>query len=296
MADLDIPKVMPVEMCGAVSHCMASPQSYENDPSISRYRKPSQKEAAAFALQRLEAARAIDIARHEKNSEAIEANRKVREVVTAVMKAAGIPDEWSRTDPRSRSRFPKKIRERAGYFGDLERNAPIRDGFENATLIYEGLKAKYDAYAAEAEKAQERAEAERAAAEERRKEERRANVALATIVLRYGLPAESEWDDVLDALRKRDQRIDLAVAMSQTRSDYSDGPHRVHSAIGRFKVETDEDKAIANDVLSCLNDWDGDGRIFRDTRWSYDAIFASIADQQLAADAQMALERTERDR
>jgi hypothetical protein len=121
-------------------------------------------------------------------------------------------------------------------------------------------------------------------------DKRKADMELAAILLRYQLPLESSWSDVLEHLRGKDQRIDLAVAMRQTRGDWSDGCYRVTDAIRRFTIRTDEDKEIAADVLGCTAEF-GDGRVFRDTAWSYDALFASVADRQLAADAQTALER-----
>ena len=63
-------------------------------------------------------------------------------------------------------------------------------------------------------------EREQAAALEKRK----ADIELAAILLRYSPPIESTWSDVLESLRGRHQRPDLAVAMAQTRSDWSEGP------------------------------------------------------------------------
>lgn len=50
-----------------------------------------------------------------------------------------------------------------------------------------------------------------------------------------------------------------------------------------------EDKDIANNVLGCMDDFE-DGRVFRDTRWSYDALFASVEDRQMVADVQRAMQ------
>ena len=109
-----------------------------------------------------------------------------------------------------------------------------------------------------------------------------------SMLLRHELPIESSWDDVLEHLRKKDQRLDLAVAMEQTRGDWSDGPYRVRNALDRFQIHIDEDKAIATDVASCLYDFE-DGRVFRDTTWSYSALYESVADKQLVSDCQTAM-------
>lgn len=286
-------KIMPVEICGAVGKCMSSPQSYEREATPRFGNKPGPAKIAAFALQKLEEARAIDVARHEKNLPAIENNKAIRAVVEQLMNSIGMPAKHSRKDTRSRARFPKTITEDAGYIGDLARHVPVSDSFDSATTTYNSLKQRYDAYAADAGKQAEKEAAQAAAAEEARKAERRANLALASIILRYGLDQDAEWDTVLSELRKRDQRLDLAIAMEETRGDWSEGFYRVSDALSRFKIETDEDKAIANNIVSCLNiDGDyGDGRVFRDTTWNYNVLYAGITDQQLVTDARLARER-----
>jgi len=278
-------KITPVELCGAVGKCMASPQSYASQMS---YGSTDPVRVAALALQRLEAARAEDIKTHERNLPAIEANKAVREHVEAVMSAIGMPKRWTERDTKSRSRYPKTISHDAGYLTDLQREVRINDSFEYATLTYERLLRDYQAYAERAavEAEQKRTAADRVRAAEL--EKRKADMALAAVLLRYGLPIESTWRDVLEALENKHPRLPLAIAMQRTRMDWSEGPYRVRDALSGFQIETTEDKDIANDVLSGLEDF-CDGRVFRDCTWSYDALFASIPDQQLVADVRQAL-------
>ena len=288
MSDL---KIHPVELCNAIGKCMASPQSYASSMPSFGYGHASSKDparVAAYALQQLEAARQKDVEAHERNLPAIEANKVVRAHIESLMKAIGMPAKWSERDLKSRSRYPKTISHDAGYITDLRREVKTDDGFEFATASYERMKKEYGAYAerAAAESAQKAVAAERARNAEL--ERRKADMELAAILLRYSLPIESTWRDVLHALGGKHQRLALAIAMQQTRMDWSEGPWRVRDALGAFQVETTEDKDIANDVLSCLEDFN-DGRVFRDTTWSYDALFASIPDQQLMADARLAL-------
>ena len=277
-----------VELCGAIGKCMASPQSYAS--AMSSYQQTNPRAVAAHALRKLEEARALDIATHEKNLPAIEANKVIAARVECLMAEIGMPTSYSERDRTSRARYPKSITHSAGYIGDLRRHCVTNDNFDTATSTYERLKREYDAYAV-------RAEAEAAEADRKRQREadavierRKADMELAALLLRYELPIESSWEDVLDALRKKNQRLDLAVAMRQTRGDWSEGPYRVRDALDRFTVETTEDKDIANDVLDCLRDFE-DGRVFRDTTWNYDRLFASVEDEVLRADCLKALER-----
>lgn len=294
MSDHEL-KIMPVTPCGFVGKCQSHPSGYESACTSSyTYVKPSQERIATHALQQLEAARAKDVATHEENLAAIENNKAVRARVEQLMTDIGMPPKWSERDRNSRSRYSKTVTHEAGWKTDLLREVQINDGFAAATLSYQTLKARYDEYAESAKGAAAREQAQREAAEKERVEKRKADMALATILLRYNLPPESEWSDVLDALRARDQRLDLAVAMAHTRGDWSEGAYRVRDALHRFTINTDEDKDIAADVTPLLADFD-DGRCFRYCAWNYSRLFASVADQQLAADVQLAMQHAAND-
>lgn len=282
-------KIMPVEQCGFVSKCQASPSGYAS--YMSSYRTPSAESVAQYALQQLEQARQKDVETHEKNVPAIENNKVIVARVEAFMAEIGMPRSHTERDTKSRSRYPKNVTVASGWIGDVTRHIKTSDGVEYQTTVYERLKRDYENYA---ERAKQEADARRA--EEQRKidaekEVRRANVELARIVVRYHLPEDSDWSDVLEALRAKHQRIDLALAMMDVRGDWSEGPDQVEYAIDRFTIETDEDKDIANCVLSGLRDFE-DGRVFRDCSWNYDRLIASVGDEQLKTDAMTAYNRS----
>lgn len=284
-------KIQPIELCGAVGKCQASPNGYASSLE-SRFssRPASADRVAQHALQQLEAARAADVALHEKNIPLLQHNIAIAQRVHALMLEIGMPESFTERDVHSRARYPKTVKREAGWLTDLRRECRTDDSFAQATRTYEDLKRRYTEYAeraareaAEAAQAQERAQQVKLA-------KRKADMELASILLRYGLPVESDWGDVLDHLCGLHQRLDLAVAMQQTRMDWNDGPDLVREALYRFKIESDEDKDIAACVSGGLVDFD-DGRVFRDMSWGYDALFASVAAEnpQLVADVQAAL-------
>ncbi len=282
-------KIRPVASTWAIGKCMGSPASYRDQAN--RFGTASNKRTAAFALEQLAAARAKDEAQAAENLAARQHNGAIKMRVEALMAEIGMPAKVSEIDKKSRAQFPKRITRDAGWVEDLRRECRTHDGFDQATISYNRLKQAYDLYAAEAERESEVIAAAKAEADERRRQEKLANVDLAEIVLRYGLNREAEWSDVLEELRKKDQRLDLAVAMSLTRTDSSDGAYRVSDAFRRFTIQNDEDKAIANCIASILADF-GDGREFRDCSWSYTKLFTEAADQQLSTDIQKAMERS----
>lgn len=278
-------KIMPVVKCGHVGTCQSSPSGYASDlKNRYMYSDPTADVVADHALRKLEAAREIDIDTHEKNLPAIENNKLIVAHVTKLMDSVGMPRSYRVRDFKSRARYPKYEYQPAGYLGDLQREVLVDDGFEQSTRTYERLLATYRKFKESAAEQAARAQRDRETAAERERQARLANVELAEIILRYDLNRESDWSEVLEALCDKHQRADLAVAMMRVRNDWSDGPDAVSNAIDRFKIETDEDKEIANDIMRHLGDgWDHDGRCFRDTTWNYDRLIGSLPDQ-LASD------------
>lgn len=141
-------------------------------------------------------------------------------------------------------------------------------------------------------KRREKEKADREAAEKAAVEKRKADLELARLILRYAAPDDSDWDDLFGIIRGRDQYLDLACAGLETRGDWSDGFYRVESALKRFRIRDERDKEIAADITGCLGS--EDGRVFRDTAWSYDALFEIVADKQLVEDAKLCLARADR--
>lgn len=284
-------KIMPIEKCGFVGKLYSHPSDFKS--RMNTYREPTMLMVATRALSELETARKADIELHEKNLPALENNRHVTEYLATVNAAIGMPDGWSETDRNSRARFPKKIRHEAGWKQDIKQHVCTDDRFDYYTGIYNQLLVKYTEYKGQAERDDELKKNAAAREEAEKLEKRKADLAFVTICQRYDLPLESEWSDVLEDLRKRDQRLDLAIAMQDVRSDWNEGCGAVESALCRFTIRNDEDKDIANDVLGCTHDFE-DGRVFRDTTWSYDRLFASVQDRQLVTDAEMALAQVRR--
>jgi hypothetical protein len=281
-------KPMELTQCDFVSKCMASPESYRS--SFSGYGEPSMTLIADRADRELTEAWKKACATHEENAAAIESNRRMRQVLTAIMTAASVPlkfNEYGLQTPRSRYR--KHFTLDAGWPKDVNKAFPIDDGFTRAQQTYQTLKATYAKYREQAEQEQ----ARKAQALEAERAKRKADLALAQLIIRYELGEDADWSDALETIRKRDQYLDLAIAGEQTRGDWSEGFWRVQRAFDRFRINDERDKEIAADICGCLSSGDDghrDGRVFRDTRWNYDKLFDLVADQQLLTDARLCLE------
>lgn len=277
-------KIMPLEACNNVSRLSDSPSAYATG---SWHFVPSNARKADLALEKLEEAHSKDLAIHITNLPAIENNSVIRAEIEEYMDAIGMPRSWSEIDYKSRSKHRKYMSVTAGYLNDLRVNVPITDGF--SPVRYESLKKSFLEYKQKSLNEEKAVKEAAQQDEERKKAERRANLEMATIILRYKLEEDIDWDGILDALRAKDQRLDLALAMMDCRSDWSDGPDIVDHALGRFTARTAEDHTIEDSLLPlCHDEWDHDGRVFRDCEWNYERILSSIEDKQLVADAMAA--------
>jgi hypothetical protein len=165
------------------------------------------------------------------NLPALECDKAIAVRIEALMNEIGMPRSHTERDTKSRARYPKYIAVTSGWVADVMRLIKTVDGFECATTVYERLKRDYEDYAVRAKQ-----EAEKAA--------RRANVKVAGRVLRYEHPEDVDWLYLLEALRDKDQRVDLALAVMDVRNDWNEGPDAVENGIDRFTIDTDKDKEI----------------------------------------------------
>lgn len=207
---------------------------------------------------------------HKTNLAAIENNKLVKEKVAFVMGQIGMPSTYSKSYYKSnRSRNMTTETVRAGWYDDVARIA-VSDGYEAkisaAKQAFEALKKK-----AEDEK---RLIREQAQAKEKEEKTKKEVLAKARLQVKYNLTEDSDWDEVLEALDKKDKYFMLARAMNDVRNDWNDGFGRVEWAISRFDVETEEDKEIEAEINQILEYEEEDGRIFRDCAYNYSELYA----------------------
>ena len=253
----------------------------------------SRETAAEIYEKKLSDAWEKSQAAHARNVPALEINKRIREYVKGVMKIVGIPEGWTDYEfktSRSKNRTP--VNKTAGFMADLVRFAPVSDDFADAERFYKQATNNLATYRAETNRMKREAEQKSAAEAQARK----SSFELAEIVLRRKMSRDSDWDSVLNHLLDTNKYLRLAYAMEQTRGDWSEGFYRVESAHGAFVVETDLDREIDEDIAACLDSEETDGRIFRDTKWSYGALYALVTDEQLMADFELARTHVDRDR
>lgn len=291
-ADETIPKIMKIEQCKGLDFHQSSLDSRDGWGNARTNETVAQWDAGLARFNGL-ADQALDgiERRHEENKQAIQNNTLIKEKVSLIMRELGIPGSFQERDYNSRAIRPKYNTRPAGYIGDLDRNVPISDGYEQAKKQVEEAKKR----AAEFHKKQvaSLAQKEKEAAEEKKKiaDEQK----LVHLRVKYGCEFNSTANDVRRAILEKDKYLWLAHWMERNRLDWSDGCDYAMTGLNGFKVETLEDREIYQAVESRCIDWDGDGRVFRDMEHNYNEIYARVTDTDLMKDYQAISEMCEQD-
>ena len=107
----------------------------------------------------------------------------------------------------------------------------------------------------------------------------------ATLCVKYDLDAEAEDCDIREAILSKDKYLHLAYWLERNRGDWNDGYSFAETGLSGFHAETAEDNDIVADISSYIEDWDGDGRVFRDCEYNYGVLYG-MADEALMKDLQ----------
>lgn len=276
IADENTGKVQKITPCNEMCRLYPSISSYETAGLGGYCSSRSVEETCAEAMKEADKKLAESKAIHEANIPLIELNKKLRERITTIMKNAGIPDSYQTSSYKSsRSRSPTTEMHHAGWISDLNRYAILDDGWNTEQTRYNDFKRNVEDYRrikiAEREKKKQEEETELKKQEGLKK--------LGAFLAKYNLPASDDWSNVLEAILSKNKYLRLAYFLSLNRGDWSDGCDYAERGIAKFKIESEEDRAIDKEIRLLIANWDGDGRVFRDCRWNYSVLFEKVSSQ-----------------
>lgn len=91
---------------------------------------------------------------------------------------------------------------------------------------------------------------------------------------KMSIPVELlDKNSVIDHFLKLDKYLRLGHYLRLNRENWDDGPDYAETGLDGFDVVTDKDVEISNEIRGLIDNWDGDGRVFRDCEYNYDYIF-----------------------
>lgn len=93
-----------------------------------------------------------------------------------------------------------------------------------------------------------------------------------------------EYQKKLEFILSKNKYLHLAHYLQKNRGDWSDGYSYAETGLENFSIESDTDQKIYDEIKELIDDWDFDGRCFRDCNWNYSVLFGMVDDKDLMTD------------
>lgn len=219
------------------------------------------------------------------NRDVITHNKKQIEKLKLIMKTLGVSDTYSTWEYKtSRSSKKTETKHNAGYLGDMSRTIVTVDNYETMCKVIE--KKRMDIENLGKKYLKESQDKQRKLLQSKQEQDK--IVELAGLRAKYTPDnLKSDIYEIQDKLLDCDKYLSLAYWLERNRGDWSDGYYYAETGLSSFIVETKQDQEIEDDIQECINNWDGDGRVFRDTDWNYAELYNLVENKTLLSDLEI---------
>lgn len=214
----------------------------------------------------------------EQNVLLIENNKRIHQKVSLIMQGLGVGNTFTTTEYSNRSTKAKTVTHSAGYLCDLGRNVPVSVSgkIDTKGLRDSALRVWRQKNDTLLQKDRDEAKKKQALADLNK---------MAMLRVKYTPDnPESEKEDILVGVLSKNKYLRLAHFLQMNRGDWTDGYDYAETGLNGFVVENEVDAEIEKDIQFHIDNWDGDGRIFRDCEYNYNVLFGMVDDEQLMKD------------
>lgn len=216
---------------------------------------------------------------HANNGAALENNKKLKEKLSFMMSAAGIPAGYTTYEyPTTRSKTKKSIGHTAGYIGDLQRNISSTDSYD-----FHKSAAEKSLVAAREESVKRIAKIKEI---KRQEVKEKAKVDAEKVIVHLRVKYETRYDadasEILDAILEKNKYLHLGHYLEANRIDWNDGPSYAERGLNGFTIETKEDEKMYDTIHGLIEDWGGDGRVFSNWEFGYGFMFSKVSESDPA--------------
>ncbi|MCR8641423.1 hypothetical protein NV379_02025 [Paenibacillus sp. N1-5-1-14] len=226
---------------------------------------------------------------HEENIEKAKVNRSTEKKVFDILKQIGINETYygyktsrSRDTSKMYYAFPSEIKKQIPtYYSDSKLEDLCKSIIDKVKNIWNDEVNKMKKQRLEKEK---------------QEKEKESNKKLALLLAKYDLDLTDSWNELLDKIIEKNKYLRLAHYLEENRNDWTDGFSFAEAGLRNFSVENEVDQDIIDNIESHMyEDWDGDGRVFRDCKYNYSIIYGMAAEQdpQLYKDYEIVKEEVE---
>jgi hypothetical protein len=226
--------------------------------------------------------------RREENAKAIKHNQRILESIISLMKSIGLREEETY---RKSARSMKTYRRRAAWLVSLGMQIPTTDGFNAVENDYRAKLRRFE----ESEKKEKQQKRQVELEESRKQALIKQGEMLGRLRGRYDCEAGDGLDELLERILQRNKYLFLAHYLLKNRDNWSDGYNYAQTGLDGFVAATGpkkhqttrkNDQDIIDEITGLIENWDGDGRVFRDCEYNYDVLFKMVknADSRLYED------------
>jgi len=220
----------------------------------------------------------------DENQAIAASNKAILERLVQSIVNAGLPERTSVRRPRSKSKWDTIDTEWRQALGS---HIPMYDGWNELERRYNDWLRACDEWRVKIGRE------ESAAIEAKRKKKAEIDKEVWRRQLTYKYDVDTDdatFYDIAQAIIAKDKYLMLGYYLECNRNDWNEGPDFAQTGLRRFPIESQLDKDIYDDISSYIDNWDGDGRIFRDCTWCYSALYDLVQDKTLLEDLQKARE------
>jgi hypothetical protein len=230
-------------------------------------------------LHKLEQCKQDCIKVEQDSAEAIANNQAIHQRVKLIMQHIGIKPSYSVRDTKSRAMYPKYNNVGAGYLSDLSRDIPVsvQGGKPDFDRTKQYIEQEFSKVLSQVRKTEQEENAKKALVQKQHQ------IALLRAKYTPDDAMSSEWL-IRENILKKDKYLALAYYLEKNRNDWNDGGAYAAAGLDMFTVETDTDQSIVEEIKAMIEDWDGDGRCFRDCEYNYNVLYGMVKDESLLKD------------
>lgn len=213
----------------------------------------------------------------ESNKAALENNTKVFKATVDLLKSLGLKEEvyFYKT-----SRSKERTNKRSEWLLELGNVIKRDDGWEKIERAYQEHKNQIQKWREEIQNIKDKKDKEQKDLERKQIIER----TLAVLAIKYGCDLQADVYDILDVILNKNKYLRLAHYLMMNRNDWNDGCSYAEEGLSKFVIESDIDREISEEIFSYIDNWEGDGRVFRDSVCGYDYLFGLVKDEDLKKD------------
>lgn len=250
-----------------------STEAFKKIGEVKPYYGGEPRRSPALARMALKAAYDASLPLVEPNNAIVDENARVISALLEMIGNAGFP-RYVKEYVAGRGRKSGTYEQVAAGWTKLGSGIATADSWLGAAKRYDELLKLIDKWESDTVAAREREVEEQAKKEAIEKERIEKENTRITLAVKYGLaPVTATASEIRDAIIETDKYLRLAHYLRKNRGDWSDGPHYAKIGLDGFDATDTPDGEIVRCIRPLIDDWDGDGRVFRDSMWSYDRIF-----------------------